>query len=112
MRVTVLPSGLRVATEFNLTTQSVVIGVWIDAGSRYEADEKGIGLLSVRRRRRRPRRAGQAQASSRQAQAGRAPPRAVFVLAPATTPNERQQGISGQWAPIADRTGPTELDSV
>ncbi|GAB2214483.1 hypothetical protein Drorol1_Dr00018833 [Drosera rotundifolia] len=47
-RITVLPSGLRVATESNLTARSAAIGVWIDAGSRYEADEKGIGLLSVR----------------------------------------------------------------
>jgi processing peptidase subunit beta len=35
-KLTVLPHGLRVATESNLSLQTASLGVWIDAGSRYE----------------------------------------------------------------------------
>ncbi|XXG46754.1 hypothetical protein AAC387_Pa02g1517 [Persea americana] len=38
-RVTTLPNGLRVATESNLTARTATVGVWIDAGSRFESDE-------------------------------------------------------------------------
>lgn len=38
-RVTTLPNGLRVATESNLAAQTATVGVWIDAGSRFETDE-------------------------------------------------------------------------
>ncbi|KAK9272857.1 hypothetical protein L1049_003235 [Liquidambar formosana] len=38
-RVTTLPNGLRVATESNLAAKSATVGVWIDAGSRFETDE-------------------------------------------------------------------------
>ncbi|KAL6013448.1 hypothetical protein ACLOJK_003946 [Asimina triloba] len=38
-RVTTLPSGLRVATESNLASRTATVGVWIDAGSRFETDE-------------------------------------------------------------------------
>lgn len=38
-RVTTLPNGLRVATESNLASRSATVGVWIDAGSRFETDE-------------------------------------------------------------------------
>ncbi|XP_076917279.1 putative mitochondrial-processing peptidase subunit beta, mitochondrial [Bidens hawaiensis] len=38
-RVTTLPNGLRVATESNLSSQTATVGVWIDAGSRFETDE-------------------------------------------------------------------------
>ncbi|KAK1306484.1 hypothetical protein QJS10_CPA10g01955 [Acorus calamus] len=38
-RVTTLPNGLRVATESNLANRSATVGVWIDAGSRYETEE-------------------------------------------------------------------------
>ncbi|XP_059670454.1 probable mitochondrial-processing peptidase subunit beta, mitochondrial [Cornus florida] len=38
-RVTTLPSGLRVATESNLAAKSATVGVWIDAGSRFESQE-------------------------------------------------------------------------
>ncbi|XP_047089788.1 probable mitochondrial-processing peptidase subunit beta, mitochondrial [Lolium rigidum] len=38
-RVTTLENGLRVATESNLAARTATVGVWIDAGSRYEADE-------------------------------------------------------------------------
>lgn len=37
-RVTTLPNGLRVATESNLAAQTATVGVWIDAGSRFEND--------------------------------------------------------------------------
>ncbi|GAB2252583.1 hypothetical protein Droror1_Dr00005430 [Drosera rotundifolia] len=47
-RITVLPFGLRIVTKSYLTVRSVAIGVWIDADSIYKADEKGIGLLSVK----------------------------------------------------------------
>ncbi|OVA07913.1 Peptidase M16 [Macleaya cordata] len=38
-RVTTLPNGLRVATESNLAARTATVGVWIDAGSRFESDE-------------------------------------------------------------------------
>ncbi|GLT36219.1 hypothetical protein SLA2020_106130 [Shorea laevis] len=38
-RVTTLPNGLRVATESSLAARTATVGVWIDAGSRFETDE-------------------------------------------------------------------------
>jgi processing peptidase subunit beta len=38
-RITTLPNGLRVATESNLASKTATVGVWIDAGSRFESDE-------------------------------------------------------------------------
>ncbi|GLU11004.1 hypothetical protein SLE2022_277770 [Rubroshorea leprosula] len=38
-RVTTLPNGLRVATESSLASRTATVGVWIDAGSRFETDE-------------------------------------------------------------------------
>ncbi|KAI3968975.1 hypothetical protein MKX01_001452 [Papaver californicum] len=38
-RVTTLENGLRIATESNLAASTATVGVWIDAGSRYECDE-------------------------------------------------------------------------
>eukprot|EP00898_Chlorokybus_atmophyticus_P001223 jgi/Chlat1/2100/Chrsp17S02695 len=38
-RVTVLPSGLRIATEAIPFSETATVGVWIDAGSRYETDK-------------------------------------------------------------------------
>ncbi|XP_027908499.1 probable mitochondrial-processing peptidase subunit beta, mitochondrial [Vigna unguiculata] len=38
-RVTTLPSGLRVATESSLAARTATVGVWIDAGSRFETEE-------------------------------------------------------------------------
>lgn len=38
-RVTTLPNGLRVATESNLSAHTATVGVWIDAGSRFETEE-------------------------------------------------------------------------
>ena len=38
-RVTTLPNGLRVATESSLAARTATVGVWIDAGSRYENEE-------------------------------------------------------------------------
>ncbi|XP_022144444.1 probable mitochondrial-processing peptidase subunit beta, mitochondrial isoform X2 [Momordica charantia] len=38
-RVTTLPNGLRVATESNLAARTATVGVWIDAGSRFETEE-------------------------------------------------------------------------
>ncbi|XP_041007660.1 probable mitochondrial-processing peptidase subunit beta, mitochondrial isoform X1 [Juglans microcarpa x Juglans regia] len=38
-RVTTLPNGLRVATESNLAVGTATVGVWIDAGSRFETEE-------------------------------------------------------------------------
>ncbi|KAK7287320.1 hypothetical protein RIF29_00557 [Crotalaria pallida] len=38
-RVTTLPNGLRVATESNLGFKTATVGVWIDAGSRFETEE-------------------------------------------------------------------------
>ncbi|KAJ7530949.1 hypothetical protein O6H91_14G025900 [Diphasiastrum complanatum] len=37
-RVTTLNNGLRVATESNLAAETATVGVWIDAGSRFETD--------------------------------------------------------------------------
>lgn len=36
VQVTTLPSGLRVASETTPFAETAVVGVWIDAGSRYE----------------------------------------------------------------------------
>nr|GEV07678.1 probable mitochondrial-processing peptidase subunit beta, mitochondrial [Tanacetum cinerariifolium] len=60
-RVTTLPNGLRVATESNLSSKTATVGVWIDAGSRFETEEnngvahflehmifKGTGKRTVR----------------------------------------------------------------
>ncbi|XAR65262.1 Ubiquinol--cytochrome-c reductase [Bertholletia excelsa] len=38
-RITTLPNGLRIATESNLAGRTATVGVWIDAGSRFETDE-------------------------------------------------------------------------
>lgn len=38
-QVTTLPNGLRVATETHPYAQTATVGVWIDAGSRYESKE-------------------------------------------------------------------------
>ncbi|XP_058070343.1 probable mitochondrial-processing peptidase subunit beta, mitochondrial [Magnolia sinica] len=38
-RVTTLPNGLRVATESSLAARTATVGIWIDAGSRFESDE-------------------------------------------------------------------------
>lgn len=38
-RVTTLENGLRVATESSLASRTATVGVWIDAGSRYEKEE-------------------------------------------------------------------------
>ncbi|KAM7280788.1 hypothetical protein ACFE04_007922 [Oxalis oulophora] len=38
-RVTTLPNGLRIATESNFSSKTATVGVWIDAGSRFETDE-------------------------------------------------------------------------
>ncbi|GAB2299289.1 hypothetical protein Dimus_033361 [Dionaea muscipula] len=38
-KITTLPNGLRVATESNLAARTATVGVWIDAGSRFESDE-------------------------------------------------------------------------
>lgn len=38
-KITTLPNGLRVATESNLAAKTATVGVWIDAGSRFETDE-------------------------------------------------------------------------
>lgn len=38
-KITTLPNGLRVATESNLASQTATVGVWIDAGSRFENEE-------------------------------------------------------------------------
>lgn len=38
-RVTTLPNGLRIATESNLAARTATVGVWIDAGSRFETDD-------------------------------------------------------------------------
>eukprot|EP00252_Welwitschia_mirabilis_P012098 TRINITY_DN2691_c0_g1_i1.p1 TRINITY_DN2691_c0_g1~~TRINITY_DN2691_c0_g1_i1.p1 ORF type:complete len:537 (-),score=59.13 TRINITY_DN2691_c0_g1_i1:319-1929(-) len=38
-KVTTLPNGMRVATESNLASETATIGIWIDAGSRFETDE-------------------------------------------------------------------------
>nr|UER43496.1 insulinase protein beta [Viscum album] len=38
-RVTTLDNGLRIATESTLSSRTATVGVWIDAGSRFESDE-------------------------------------------------------------------------
>ncbi|KAL9253940.1 putative mitochondrial-processing peptidase subunit beta, mitochondrial [Drosera capensis] len=38
-KTTTLPNGLRVATESDLAARTATVGVWIDAGSRFESDE-------------------------------------------------------------------------
>lgn len=38
-RVTTLANGLRVATESTLASRTATVGVWIDAGSRFETEE-------------------------------------------------------------------------
>nr|XP_016474030.1 PREDICTED: probable mitochondrial-processing peptidase subunit beta, mitochondrial [Nicotiana tabacum] len=38
-KITTLPNGLRVATESNLSSSTATVGVWIDAGSRFETEE-------------------------------------------------------------------------
>ncbi|KAL2552248.1 putative mitochondrial-proCES [Forsythia ovata] len=38
-RITTLPNGLRVATESTLSSRTATVGVYIDAGSRFETDE-------------------------------------------------------------------------
>ncbi|GAB2232967.1 hypothetical protein Droror1_Dr00002180 [Drosera rotundifolia] len=38
-KITTLPNGLRVATESDLAARTATVGVWIDAGSRFESDE-------------------------------------------------------------------------
>lgn len=38
-RVTTLPNGLRIATESTLASKTATVGVFIDAGSRFESDE-------------------------------------------------------------------------
>ncbi|KAL3643878.1 hypothetical protein CASFOL_011810 [Castilleja foliolosa] len=38
-RITTLPNGLRIATESNLASSTATVGVFIDAGSRFENDE-------------------------------------------------------------------------
>lgn len=41
-KITTLPNGLRVATESHLAARTATVGVWIDAGSRFEsADTNG-----------------------------------------------------------------------
>ncbi|PWZ58465.1 putative mitochondrial-processing peptidase subunit beta, mitochondrial [Zea mays] len=42
-RVTTLPNGLRIATESSLAARTATVGVWIDAGSRYE-NEEAVGV--------------------------------------------------------------------
>lgn len=37
-RISTLPNGLRVATQANLASPTATVGVWIDAGSRFETD--------------------------------------------------------------------------
>lgn len=37
--MTTLPNGMRVATETHPYAQTATVGVWIDAGSRYESRE-------------------------------------------------------------------------
>ena len=38
LQITTLPSGLRVASETRPFTDTATVGVWIDAGSRYETE--------------------------------------------------------------------------
>lgn len=37
--MTTLPNGLRVATEHQSLAKTATVGVWIDAGSRFESDK-------------------------------------------------------------------------
>ncbi|MCL7041893.1 hypothetical protein MKW94_025513 [Papaver nudicaule] len=37
-KVTTLENGLRIATESNLAAKTATVGVWVDAGSRYECE--------------------------------------------------------------------------
>lgn len=39
-RITTLPNGLRVATESNLAAKSAAVGIWVDAGSRFDPEDK------------------------------------------------------------------------
>ena len=39
LKVTTLDSGLRVASETTPFAETATVGVWIDAGSRYETNE-------------------------------------------------------------------------
>ncbi|GMJ16239.1 hypothetical protein like AT3G02090 [Hibiscus trionum] len=38
-KITTLPNGLRVATESTSNSRTATVGLWIDAGSRFESDE-------------------------------------------------------------------------
>ncbi|KAI8548438.1 hypothetical protein RHMOL_Rhmol07G0273800 [Rhododendron molle] len=38
-RISILPSGLRIATESDLAFKTAIVGVWIDAGSHFETDQ-------------------------------------------------------------------------
>ncbi|TYI54546.1 hypothetical protein E1A91_D11G082400v1 [Gossypium mustelinum] len=38
-KIKTLPNGLRVATESTLSSRTATVGVWIDAGSRFETEE-------------------------------------------------------------------------
>ncbi len=38
-QVTTLPNGLRIATETIPFAETATVGVWLDAGSRYETEE-------------------------------------------------------------------------
>ena len=37
--MTTLPNGLRIATEHQSLAKTATVGVWIDAGSRFESDK-------------------------------------------------------------------------
>ena len=42
-KITTLPNGFRIATESNPNNQTATVGVWIDAGSRFEtAENNGV----------------------------------------------------------------------
>ncbi|GFY88508.1 insulinase (Peptidase family M16) protein [Actinidia rufa] len=43
-RITTLPNGLRIATESSLAARTATVGVWIDAGSRFETDDTNGGV--------------------------------------------------------------------
>ena len=46
VRVTTLPSGLRVATDEMTTVETVSLGMWVDVGTRHEACEiNGVAHL-------------------------------------------------------------------
>ncbi|PIA63021.1 hypothetical protein AQUCO_00200798v1 [Aquilegia coerulea] len=38
-RITTLPNGLRIATESNLAASTATVGVWVEAGSRFETEQ-------------------------------------------------------------------------